>query len=280
MAGWAKGPPSKYRPTGPKSTAVNGDRSGCPELARTIGGAQRPPAPRVKLNVFAQGPRTPGQTLYARAELPNTRCENQHRQESTANNQEAAAVDVSEKLWSGPRRPPISPRARPRGKELASWSTEVPRSEELRPRRRGFKEVGILIPRGVGGKNRPPMPGTCAMLVDCGPTRRRTDNKNSVLMRVKSGGQPRFRRGAYRPKPDATEFKMESVRGNSPPPPRRRLPRGSCQKPRSPSQVTFPGGICPPPSGGKRSMAVEVPSFTAPASFPRSGVAKIARLHS
>ena len=86
-------------------------------------------------------------------------------------------------------------------------------------------------------------------------TAARNDNKNSVLMRVKSGGSSRFVRCAFGQ--GITIYELEGVAGISRPR-RRRFPGGG---PFARSHLVPFDGIRPPPSEGLR--AVRSPSFTA-----------------
>src|SRR5262249_51267532 len=112
---------------------------------------------------------------------------------------------------------------------------------------RGFKEGDVILE--VAGK-------TVASPTDVRDAinAAKDDNKNVVLMRVKSGGQSRF---VAVPLAEGWALRVEGVAGISRP--RRRLFPGSGPQARS---LELPsGGKRPPPSEGSR--AVESPSFTA-----------------
>ena len=155
-------------------TSVNGEAvKDARELARTIGGLA--PGATVKLNVLHKGQdKVVNLTL---GQLPNTI---------------EAKADLDKDSGKGASRgtdvPKLGMTVAPAdsvagaGKEGVVVTEVDPKSAAAE---RGFKEGDVILE--VGGKS----VSTAGEVRDAINTAR-TDNKNSVLMRVKSGGQSRF----------------------------------------------------------------------------------------
>src|SRR6478672_4264013 len=171
----ANGPAAKAGiESGDVITAVNGDAvKDARELARTIGGMA--PGATVKLNVLHKGQdKVVNLTL---GQLPNT---------------VEAKADTDKDSGKGASRgtdvPKLGMTVAPAdsvagaGKEGVVVTEVDPKSAAAE---RGFKEGDVILE--VGGKS----VSTAGDVRDAINTAR-TDNKNSVLMRVKSGGQSRF----------------------------------------------------------------------------------------
>ena len=173
----ANGPAAKAGiESGDVITSVNGEAvKDARELARTIGGF--PPGTAVKLNVLHKGQdKAVNLTL---GQLPNT-------QEAKADND--SDNDNGGSATRGTDVPKLGLTVAPAnsvagaGKEGVVITEVDPKSAAAE---RGFKEGDVILE--VGGKS----------VASAGDVRdamnaARTDNKNSVLMRVKSGGQSRF----------------------------------------------------------------------------------------
>ncbi|WP_454618101.1 Do family serine endopeptidase [Bradyrhizobium cenepequi] len=172
----ANGPAAKAGiESGDVITAVNGEPvKDARELARTIGGL--PPGNAVKLNVLHKGTeKTVNLTL---GQLPNT-------MEAKADNDNGDRGGSSSR---GTDVPKLGLTVAPANSVAGAGKdgvvvTEVdPKSAAAE---RGFKEGDVILE--VAGKN-----VTSAGDVRDAITAARNDNKNSVLMRVKSGGSSRF----------------------------------------------------------------------------------------
>src|SRR5690349_11964153 len=155
-------------------TAVNGEQvKDARELARTIGGFA--PGTAVKLNVLHKGQdKTVNITL---GQLPNSV-------------EAKADIDNSDKggVTRGTDVPKLGLSVAPAAK-VAGAGKEGVVVTDVDPKgpaaERGFKEGDVILE--VGGKS-----VATANDVRDAMSAARTDNKNSVLMRVKSGGQSRF----------------------------------------------------------------------------------------
>ena len=171
----ANGPAAKAGiESGDVITAVNGDAvKDARELARTIGGMA--PGATVKLNVLHKGQdKVVNLTL---GQLPNT---------------VEAKADTDKDGGKGANRgtdvPKLGMTVAPAnsvagaGKEGVVVTEVDPKSAAAE---RGFKEGDVILE--VGGKS-----VSTASEVREAISTARTENKNSVLMRVKSGGQSRF----------------------------------------------------------------------------------------
>ncbi|MDE2377683.1 Do family serine endopeptidase [Bradyrhizobium sp.] len=170
----ANGPAAKAGiESGDVITAVNGDPvKDARELARTIGGM--PPGATVKLNVLHKGSdKVVNLTL---GQLPNTL--------------EAKADNDNDKkgLTRGTDVPKLGMTVAP-ANSVAGAGREGVVVTEVDPKsaaaERGFKEGDVILE--VAGKS-----VSSAGDVRDAISAARSDNKNSVLMRVKSGGQSRF----------------------------------------------------------------------------------------
>ncbi|MBV9561890.1 MAG: Do family serine endopeptidase, partial [Bradyrhizobium sp.] len=155
-------------------TAVNGDKvKDARELARTIGGL--PPGTSVKLDVLHKGSdKTINLTL---GQLPNS-VEAKADTDNGDNGSTTRGTDVPKLgLTVAPANSVAGA-----GKEGVVITEVDPKSAAAE---RGFKEGDVILE--VAGK-------TVASAADVRDAinAARTDNKNSVLMRVKSGGQSRF----------------------------------------------------------------------------------------
>jgi len=171
----ANGPAAKAGiESGDVITAVNGEQvKDARELARTIGGLA--PGNAVKLNVVHKGQdKTINLTL---GQLPNT-------QEAKAD----TGKDDGGSVKKGAEVPKLGMTVAPANSVAGAGKdgvvvTEVdPKSAAAE---RGFKEGDVILE--VAGKS-----VTSAGDVRDAITAARSDNKNSVLMRVKSGGSSRF----------------------------------------------------------------------------------------
>jgi serine protease Do len=172
----ANGPAAKAGiESGDVITSVNGEAvKDARELARTIGGL--PPGDAVKLNVLHKGTeKTVNLTL---GQLPNT-------MEAKADNDNGDRGGSSSR---GTDVPKLGLTVAPANSVAGAGKdgvvvTEVdPKSAAAE---RGFKEGDVILE--VAGKN-----VTSAGDVRDAITSARNDNKNSVLMRIKSGGSSRF----------------------------------------------------------------------------------------
>src|SRR6202050_2357999 len=171
----ANGPAAKAGiESGDVITAVNGETvKDARELARTIGGL--PPGPAVKLDVLHKGQsKVVNLTL---GQLPNTI-------EAKADNDN----DDKGGVTRGTDVPKLGLTVAP-ANSVAGAGKEGVVGTEVDPKsaaaERGFKEGDVILE--VAGKN----------VTDAGEVREginaaRADNKNSVLMRIKSGGSSRF----------------------------------------------------------------------------------------
>ena len=171
----ANGPAAKAGiESGDVITAVNGEPvKDARELARTIGGMA--PGATVKLNVLHKGQdKVVTMTL---GQLPNT-VEAKADTDADGGKGASRGTDVP-KL--GMTVAPASSVAGA-GKEGVVVTEVDPKSAAAE---RGFKEGDVILE--VGGKS----VSTAGEVRDA-ITAARSDNKNSVLMRVKSGGQSRF----------------------------------------------------------------------------------------
>ncbi|MCA1456858.1 Do family serine endopeptidase [Bradyrhizobium sp. BRP22] len=172
----ANGPAAKAGiESGDVITAVNGEPvKDARELARTIGGL--PPGNAVKLNVLHKGQeKTVNLTL---GQLPNT-------VEAKADNDNSDRGGSSSRGTDVPRLGlTVAPAnsVAGAGKDGVVVTEVDPKSAAAE---RGFKEGDVILE--VAGKN-----VTSAGDVRDAITAARSDNKNSVLMRVKSGGSSRF----------------------------------------------------------------------------------------
>jgi serine protease Do len=171
----ANGPAAKAGiESGDVITAVNGEAvKDARELARTIGGL--PPGNAVKLNVLHKGQdKVINLTL---GQLPNT-IEAKADNDNSDNGGVTRGTDVPKLgLTVAPANSVAGA-----GKEGVVITEVDPKSAAAE---RGFKEGDVILE--VAGK-----PVTNAGDVREAINAARTDNKNSVLMRVKSGGQSRF----------------------------------------------------------------------------------------
>ncbi|MCK1419421.1 Do family serine endopeptidase [Bradyrhizobium sp. 180] len=171
----ANGPAAKAGiESGDVITAVNGEPvKDARELARTIGGMA--PGASVKLNVLHKGQdKVVNLTL---GQLPNT----VEAKADTDNDSGKGASRGTDVPKLGMTVAPANSVAGA-GKEGVVVTEVDPKSAAAE---RGFKEGDVILE--VGGKS----VSTAAEVRDAINTAR-TDNKNSVLMRVKSGGQSRF----------------------------------------------------------------------------------------
>ncbi|TMK43583.1 MAG: PDZ domain-containing protein, partial [Alphaproteobacteria bacterium] len=172
----ANGPAAKAGiESGDVITAVNGDTvKDARELARTIGSI--PPGNAVKLNVLHKGQeKTVNLTL---GQLPNTL---EAKADKDNGDQGSAIPRGTDVPKLGLTVAPANSVAGA-GKEGVVVTEVDPKSAAAE---RGFKEGDVILE--VGGKT----------VANAGDVREalnaaRTDNKNSVLMRVKSGGSSRF----------------------------------------------------------------------------------------
>ncbi|WP_027572028.1 Do family serine endopeptidase [Bradyrhizobium sp. WSM1743] len=172
----ANGPAAKAGiESGDVITAVNGESvKDARELARTIGGMA--PGASVKLNVLHKGQdKVVNLTL---GQLPNTTVEAKADTDQDSGKGASKGTDVP-KL--GMTVAPANSVAGA-GKEGVVVTEVDPKSAAAE---RGFKEGDVILE--VGGKS----VATAGEVRDA-INAARTDNKNSVLMRVKSGGQSRF----------------------------------------------------------------------------------------
>src|SRR3954468_4401686 len=171
----ANGPAAKAGiESGDVITAVNGETvKDARELARTIGGLA--PGAAVKLNVLHKGKDTVVNLTLG--QLPNT-LEAKADTDKSDRDTKKRGSDVP-KL--GLTLPPADSVAGA-GKDGVVVTEVDPKSAAAE---RGFKEGDVILE--VGGKS----VSTAGEVRDAINTAR-TDNKNSVLMRVKSGGQSRF----------------------------------------------------------------------------------------
>ncbi|UWU95324.1 Do family serine endopeptidase [Bradyrhizobium sp. CB1015] len=171
----ANGPAAKAGiESGDVITAVNGEPvKDARELARTIGGMA--PGASVKLNVLHKGQdKVINLTL---GQLPNT----VEAKADTDNDSGKGASKGTDVPKLGMTVAPANSVAGA-GKEGVVVTEVDPKSAAAE---RGFKEGDVILE--VGGKS----VATAAEVRDA-INAARTDNKNSVLMRVKSGGQSRF----------------------------------------------------------------------------------------
>jgi serine protease Do len=155
-------------------TSVNGETvKDARELARTIGGM--PPGAAVKLNVLHKGQdKVVNITL---GQLPNT----VEAKAGNDNDDHGSATRGTDVPKLGMTVAPANSVAGA-GKEGVVVTEVDPKSAAAE---RGFKEGDVILE--VAGKS----VGTAGDVRDA-ITAARSDNKNSVLMRVKSGGQSRF----------------------------------------------------------------------------------------
>ncbi|MCA6110265.1 Do family serine endopeptidase [Bradyrhizobium cenepequi] len=172
----ANGPAAKAGiESGDVITAVNGEPvKDARELARTIGGL--PPGNAVKLNVLHKGTeKTVNLTL---GQLPNTVEAKADNDNSDRGGPSSRGTDVPKLgLTVAP-----ADSVAGAGKDGVVVTEVDPKSAAAE---RGFKEGDVILE--VAGKN-----VTSAGDVRDAITSARNDNKNSVLMRVKSGGSSRF----------------------------------------------------------------------------------------
>ena len=171
----ANGPAAKAGiESGDVITAVNGDPvKDARELARTIGGL--PPGNSVKLNVLHKGQdKTVNLTL---GQLPNT----MEAKADNDNGDQGGATRGTDVPKLGLTVAPANSVAGA-GKDGVVITEVDPKSPAAE---RGFKEGDVILE--VAGKN-----VSSAGDVREAITAARNDNKNSVLMRVKSGGSSRF----------------------------------------------------------------------------------------
>ncbi|QOZ24928.1 Do family serine endopeptidase [Bradyrhizobium sp. CCBAU 51753] len=171
----ANGPAAKAGiESGDVITAVNGEPvKDARELARTIGGL--PPGNSVKLNVLHKGQdKTINLTL---GQLPN----NLEAKADTDNSDKGSPNRGTDVPKLGLTVAPANSVAGA-GKDGVVVTEVDPKSAAAE---RGFKEGDVILE--VGGKT----VGTAGEVRDA-ITSARSDNKNSVLMRVKSGGSSRF----------------------------------------------------------------------------------------
>ena len=171
----ANGPAAKAGiESGDVITAVNGEPvKDARELARTIGGLS--PGNSVKLNVLHKGQdKVVNLTL---GQLPNT----QEAKADTDNDDKGGATRGTDVPRLGLTVAPANSVAGA-GKEGVVVTEVDPKSAAAE---RGFKEGDVILE--VAGKS-----VTSAGEVRDAITAARNDNKNSVLMRVKSGGSSRF----------------------------------------------------------------------------------------
>jgi serine protease Do len=171
----ANGPAAKAGiESGDVITAVNGETvKDARELARTIGGIA--PGTAVKLNVFHKGDdKVINLTL---GQLPNSL----EAKADTDNNDKGSATRGTDVPRLGLTLAPASTVAGA-GKDGVVVTEVDPKSAAAE---RGFKEGDVILE--VAGKS----------VANAGDVREainaaRTDNKNSVLMRIRSGGSSRF----------------------------------------------------------------------------------------
>ncbi|MGY3614287.1 Do family serine endopeptidase [Bradyrhizobium sp. USDA 10063] len=172
----ANGPAAKAGiESGDVITAVNGEPvKDARELARTIGGL--PPGNAVKLNVLHKGTeKTVNLTL---GQLPNTVEAKADNDNSDRGGSSSRGTDVPKLgLTVAPANSVAGA-----GKDGVVVTEVDPKSAAAE---RGFKEGDVILE--VAGKN-----VTSAGDVRDAITSARNDNKNSVLMRIKSGGSSRF----------------------------------------------------------------------------------------
>ncbi|WP_454630168.1 Do family serine endopeptidase [Bradyrhizobium cenepequi] len=172
----ANGPAAKAGiESGDVITAVNGEPvKDARELARTIGGL--PPGNAVKLNVLHKGTeKTVNLTL---GQLPNTMEAKADNDNSDRGGSSSRGTDVPKLgLTVAPANSVAGA-----GKDGVVVTEVDPKSAAAE---RGFKEGDVILE--VAGKN-----VTSAGDVRDAITAARNDNKNSVLMRIKSGGSSRF----------------------------------------------------------------------------------------
>jgi serine protease Do len=172
----ANGPAAKAGiESGDVITAVNGESvKDARELARTIGGL--PPGDAVKLNVLHKGTeKTINLTL---GQLPNTMEAKADNDNSDRGSNSSRGTDVPKLgLTVAPANSVAGA-----GKDGVVVTEVDPKSAAAE---RGFKEGDVILE--VAGKN-----VTSAGDVRDAITAARNDNKNSVLMRIKSGGSSRF----------------------------------------------------------------------------------------
>jgi len=171
----ANGPAAKAGiESGDVITAVNGESvKDARELARTIGGL--PPGNSVKLNVLHKGQdKVVNLTL---GQLPNTL----EAKADTDNSDKGGATRGTDVPKLGLTVAPANSVAGA-GKDGVVVTEVDPKSAAAE---RGFKEGDVILE--VAGKS-----VTSAGDVREAITTARNDNKNSVLMRVKSGGSSRF----------------------------------------------------------------------------------------
>ena len=171
----ANGPAAKAGiESGDVITAVNGEPvKDARELARTIGGLA--PGNAVKLNVLHKG--TDKVVNLTLGQLPNTL----EAKADTDNGDKGSATRGTDVPKLGLTVAPANSVAGA-GKEGVVVTEVDPKSAAAE---RGFKEGDVILE--VAGKS----VGTAGEVRDA-ITAARTDNKNSVLMRVKSGGSSRF----------------------------------------------------------------------------------------
>jgi serine protease Do len=170
----ANGPAAKAGiESGDVITSVNGESvKDARELARTIGGLA--PGATVKLNVLHKGQdKVVNLTL---GQLPNT----VEAKADTDNDSKSASKGTDVPKLGMTVAPANSVAGA--GKDGVVVTEVDPKSAAAE---RGFKEGDVILE--VGGKS----VSTAGDVRDAINTAR-TDNKNSVLMRVKSGGQSRF----------------------------------------------------------------------------------------
>jgi serine protease Do len=171
----ANGPAAKAGiESGDVITAVNGEPvKDARELARTIGSLA--PGNAVKLNVLHKG--TDKVVNLTLGQLPNT----QEAKADTDNSDQGGATRGTDVPKLGLTVAPANSVAGA-GKEGVVVTEVDPKSAAAE---RGFKEGDVILE--VAGKS----VGTAGEVRDA-ITAARSDNKNSVLMRVKSGGSSRF----------------------------------------------------------------------------------------
>ena len=171
----ANGPAAKAGiESGDVITAVNGEPvKDARELARTIGSLA--PGNAVKLNVLHKG--TDKVVNLTLGQLPNT----MEAKADTDNSDQGGATRGTDVPKLGLTVAPANSVAGA-GKEGVVVTEVDPKSAAAE---RGFKEGDVILE--VAGKS----VGTAGEVRDA-ITAARTDNKNSVLMRVKSGGSSRF----------------------------------------------------------------------------------------
>ena len=171
----ANGPAAKAGiESGDVITAVNGEPvKDARELARTIGSLA--PGNAVKLNVLHKG--TDKVINLTLGQLPNT----MEAKADTDNSDQGGATRGTDVPKLGLTVAPANSVAGA-GKEGVVVTEVDPKSAAAE---RGFKEGDVILE--VAGKS----VGTAGEVRDA-ITAARTDNKNSVLMRVKSGGSSRF----------------------------------------------------------------------------------------